>query len=183
MSADNFQRDFIGGRADAFSSPRGVVSIVKGFGLRLLLTRQAARVHHHVWWARAVTLGVRVIVLDGDSVFLVRHTYVPGWYLPGGAVDRRESAEAAALRELREEGGIRCLGRPALHVFYRNGHRDHVACYIVRSFERERLSSSAGWEIAQSGFFPIAALPEGTTKATRARLEEVLNGECPSESL
>ncbi len=99
------------------------------------VVRLASALHHRVWITRAVTLGVRTLVLGSRGVFLVRHSYVPGWYLPGGGVDRGESAEAAAVRELREEGGIRCLGRPVLHGFFRNGRRDHVACYVVRDFE------------------------------------------------
>ncbi len=136
------------------------------------LLRIGERLHYHVWWNRAVTLGVRAVVLEADQVFLVRHTYRPGWYLPGGAVDRGETAEAAAIRELREEGGLVCTGRPLLHGFYRNGHHDHVACYVVRAVERG--SFEPDWEIAEAGFFPLDALPEGTTRATSARLAEVI---------
>ncbi|MFY8153424.1 MAG: DNA mismatch repair protein MutT, partial [Hyphomicrobiales bacterium] len=37
---------------------------------------------------RGMTVGVRVAAFDAvGRVFLVKHTYTPGWYLPGGAVD------------------------------------------------------------------------------------------------
>ena len=46
------------------------------------------RVFHLYWrFARGMTLGVRAVVLDGDNrVFLVKHSYVAGWHLPGGDV-------------------------------------------------------------------------------------------------
>ena len=138
------------------------------------LLRLGASVHYHLWWYRAMTLGTRAVVLDGSRVFLIRHTYRPGWYLPGGGVDRGETAEASVVRELREEGGLLCRERPVLHGFYRNGHHDHVACYIVRRFEVG--PHEPDWEIAETGFFPVDALPDATTPATRARLAEVVDG-------
>ncbi len=147
------------------------------FGISI--ARLASRLHHRAWLTRAVTLGVRAIVLDARGIFLVRHTYVPGWYLPGGGVDRGESAEAAVVRELQEEGGIHCLGRPVLHGFYRNGRRDHVACYVVRAFEA--APPKVDWEIAETGWFAPDALPEGATPATRARIVEVLEDRKPAQ--
>jgi ADP-ribose pyrophosphatase YjhB (NUDIX family) len=119
-----------------------------------------------------MTLGVRAVVLEpGGRVLLVRHTYVPGWYLPGGGVDRGESAEAAVQRELVEEAGVHCQVRPILHGVFRNGRRDHVVCYVVRQFTREPPAPSS--EIAETAFFPLDDLPDGTTPATRARITEV----------
>ena len=56
-----------------------------------------------------MTLGVRGLVLDRDAgtIVLLRHTYVPGWQMPGGGVERGESALEALERELMEEGNIR----------------------------------------------------------------------------
>lgn len=143
--------------------------------------RAASRWHHRLWLTRAVTLGVRAIVLDDGKVFLVRHTYLPGWHFPGGAVDRGESAEGAAVRELREEGGLIAADRPSLLGFYRNGRRDHVACFVIRRFTHGPQAHTPGWEIAETGFFPVASLPEGVTAATRARLAELLDGQPASE--
>ncbi len=147
---------------------------------RAWLLRQGFRVHQALWWTRSVTLGVRALVLDESRVLLVRHTYRPGWFLPGGGVDRGETSEAAVVRELREEAGIVCAERPELRGFYRNGRHDHVAFYVVRKFER--ATTAGGLEIAESGFFPLDALPPGTSPATRARLAEVVRGEPTSQT-
>jgi 8-oxo-dGTP pyrophosphatase MutT (NUDIX family) len=138
--------------------------------------------HAYFLLARGMTLGVRAVVLDADNrVFLVRHSYVAGWYLPGGGVDFGETMEQAMRRELKEEGDIDLTGEAALHGIFLNSHvsrRDHVAVYIVRQFRQERLPAP-NREIVESGFFALDALPEGTTPGTRLRLAEVLEGRPP----
>ncbi|OPY96749.1 NUDIX hydrolase [Bradyrhizobium sacchari] len=135
----------------------------------------------HAWFllVRGMTLGVRAVVLDADNrVFLVRHSYIAGWYLPGGGVDLGESMEQAMRRELKEEGDIDLTGDAVLHGIFLNSHvsrRDHVAVYVVRHFRQDRLPAP-NHEIVECGFFAINALPEGTTDGTRQRLAEVLDG-------
>lgn len=135
--------------------------------------------HTYFLFVRGMTLGVRAVVLDADNrVFLVRHSYVSGWYLPGGGVDYGETMEQAMRRELKEEGDIDVTGEAVLHGIFLNSHvsrRDHVAVYVVRQFRQERLPAP-NREIAECGFFAISALPEGTTSGTRLRLAEVLDG-------
>ncbi|RUT78707.1 NUDIX domain-containing protein, partial [Mesorhizobium sp. M7A.T.Ca.US.000.02.1.1] len=50
---------------------------------------------------RPMTLGVRGLIHDraSKSVFLIRHTYVPGWQLPGGGVEVGETMNEALARE------------------------------------------------------------------------------------
>nr|WP_244430688.1 NUDIX domain-containing protein [Methylocystis sp. ATCC 49242] len=128
---------------------------------------------------RPMTLGVRGLVIDPDNrVLLVRHTYVPGFYLPGGGVESGETMLEALTRELAEEGEIHNVNEPALHGVFLNRRvspRDHVALYVVRDFHCKG-PRTPDREIAEAGFFTLDALPDDTTAATRARLAEVFHG-------
>jgi ADP-ribose pyrophosphatase YjhB (NUDIX family) len=136
-------------------------------------------VHLYFRFARGMTLGVRAVVLDADNrVFLVRHTYVTGWYLPGGGVEVGQTFREALDMELREEGRIELTGEPVLHGVFLNNHvsiRDHVAVYVVRQFQQDRLPEP-NREIAETGFFVLDALPHDTTEGTRLRLAEIFDG-------
>ncbi len=151
--------------------------------LRKRLEPQLRRAFHLYWRiARGMTLGVRGVVLDGDDkVFLVRHSYVAGWHLPGGGVEVGETFLEALRRELMEEGRIELTGAPVLHGLFFNGHvsrRDHVAVYVVRQFRQDRLPKP-NHEIVECGFYAAGALPAETTRGTRLRIAEVLDGAAP----
>ena len=141
----------------------------------------------HVYWrfSRGLTIGVRAVVLDGeDRVFLVKHSYIAGWHLPGGGVEEGETLVAALARELREEGNIDLSGPPLLHAIYFNqrmSRRDHVALYVVRSF-RQMAAPKPNHEIIAHGFFAMQDLPADTSPATRERIAEVVTGRTVSET-
>jgi 8-oxo-dGTP pyrophosphatase MutT (NUDIX family) len=138
----------------------------------------------HLYWrlVRSMTLGVRAVVLDADNkVFLVKHSYISGWYLPGGGVEVGETLLHALTRELMEEGRIELVGEPVLHGIFFNSHvsrRDHVAVYVIRQYRQDRLPEP-NREIVDCGFFDVKALPAGTTQGTRLRIAEVLDGTAP----
>jgi 8-oxo-dGTP pyrophosphatase MutT (NUDIX family) len=144
----------------------------------------ALRRAFHLYWrfARGMTLGVRAVVLDDKNrVFLVKHSYVSGWHLPGGGVEVGETFLHALGRELMEEGRIELTGGAVLHGVFFNSYasrRDHVAVYVIRHFRQDRLPEP-NREIVGCGFFAADALPADTTEGTRLRIAEVLQNRPP----
>ena len=78
----------------------------------------SGRLIHFYWrFSRAMTVGVRGMVLDGEGrVFLIKHSYVDGWHMPGGGVEAGETLLEALTRELAEEGNIELTAPPVLHA-------------------------------------------------------------------
>ena len=134
---------------------------------------------------RRMVLGARAVLLDGDRVLLLRHTYMPGWHFPGGGVEPGETAEEAARREAEEETGLRVEGSMTLLGLYLQKHeatnRDHVAVYVGRQF-REVKPFRPNGEIAEIGWFALDALPDGMNPGTARRIAEIAagSGEVPS---
>lgn len=128
-----------------------------------------------------MTLGVRAITTDDQGrILLVKHTYLHGWWLPGGGVDRGETTHKAVVRELREEAGVITTSEPRLLSLHSNERffpGDHVAVFHIDRFEVGERTSHG--EIAEIGWFAPDALPDDTTKATRARIAEFM-GYAPS---
>lgn len=131
---------------------------------------------------KGVTFGVRGFVTDGEGgILLVRHSYVPGWHIPGGAVDPGETAMQAVARELSEEAAIAPEGEMHLLGLYFNrgmANRDHVAVYHVPLWRRLR-TFQPNREILESRFFAMTDLPSGTAEGTLRRIAEFRGESAP----
>ena len=134
--------------------------------------------HAYARITRGLTLGVRGLVTDAEGrVLLVTHTYMPGWYMPGGGVELGETAEEALTREMVEEAGVRLTARPLLASVHSNhkSHRgDHVLIYRVTAWEPCQATQHG--EIAAVDWFAPDNLPADLSPATRRRLGELLSG-------
>ena len=139
----------------------------------------AYRVLKLYWWVRRpITLGVKGVLLDDQGrVLLVRHTYQPGWHLPGGGVRRKEGLCEAAIREVWEETGHRVQDSEVqmwgVYSNFAEYKSDHVAVFVSRKWECFPEASKSP-EISEFGFFPVNSLPAGTTAATHRRLREIV---------
>jgi 8-oxo-dGTP pyrophosphatase MutT (NUDIX family) len=106
---------------------------------------------------------------------LVKLRYVPGWRVPGGGRHPLESAEEAALRELREEIGLTGHGRIRLAAeLEENVHfkRDLAALLIVEDVRYQPRWSLEVEDVAQ---FALNDLPPDTAPRS-LRWIELLRG-------
>jgi ADP-ribose pyrophosphatase YjhB (NUDIX family) len=137
-------------------------------------------VHWGFMLRRALTLGVRGIVEDGEGrILFVRHTYVKGWHFPGGGVEPHETAAEALKREIFEEASIELMAAPVLAGAYFNRRlngRDHVLLFRCSQW-RAAGAFKPGAEIAEARFFGPDELPEDLSLGTRRRINELYRGE------
>jgi 8-oxo-dGTP pyrophosphatase MutT (NUDIX family) len=122
------------------------------------------------WWiTRPLTLGVRLLLVGEGSVLLVKHTYQPMWFLPGGGVNKNETLEQAARREAKEELGA-VLGNLSLLGVYTNFFdfkSDHVAVFVCTDFT---MDGKRSLEIEAAQFFPLEDLPENIAAGHKRRI-------------
>ena len=125
---------------------------------------------------RPMTLGARIVVTNSDGhILLLKHTYIAGWHLPGGGVERGETLHQSASKELLEECSISNTAPMKLFHIYKNANTsslDHVALFVCGEWKQAN-DWKANHEIAELEFFSLEQLPESTTTQTRARLAEV----------
>lgn len=130
-----------------------------------------------IYWRlfQPVTRGVRAILVnDKGEVFLVRHSYGTGWYLPGGRVKRGEEDLVALHREVQEEAGIK-FGTPKklLGVYSNNQEhkKDTIVVFVIDTFD---VKGSFDLEVEAKSFFSPESLPEDVLPGTKRRIEEWL---------
>lgn len=124
---------------------------------------------------RPIRTGVRVMMIRDGRILLVRQTYMPGWFMPGGGLKRGETLDQAARREACEETGAE-LGNIQLMGAYTNfteWKTDHNIVFICRDY---KITGKPDREIAEARTFPLNELPEGLWPGHRRRLEEYQAG-------
>lgn len=128
---------------------------------------------------RPIRMGVRVAMIEGDKAWLVRHTYLPGWFLPGGGLKKWETLDQAARREAREETGAELSKISLVGVFtsYVQWKTDHTAVFVCKDFKFVGKSDA---EIAEIRAFPIDELPDNMYYLHRNLLTKYGNGSISS---
>jgi len=124
---------------------------------------------------RPILIGVRTMMIQDDKVWLVRHTYIPGWFMPGGGLKRGETLEQAARREAFEEMGAQ-LGQVTLigaYTSFLDWKTDHGIVFLCKEF---KITGQSDSEIAEVRAFSLNKLPEDLWPSHRLRLKEYAEG-------
>jgi ADP-ribose pyrophosphatase YjhB (NUDIX family) len=113
------------------------------------------------------TLGVGGVVLEPGAagerrVLLIERNIEPnrgGWTIPGGYVERDETAEQAVIREVEEETGLRCK-LVGLAGYRNRADPDMNTSYVVFLLEAigGKLFSEPTVETAQVGFYTLSEM-------------------------
>jgi ADP-ribose pyrophosphatase YjhB (NUDIX family) len=143
---------------------------VVGFVMQILY--RARRLVHRAFRVR--TRGAKVMVFNqAGELLLIRNSYgrTHLFVLPGGGIGRRETAERAAAREVREEVGleVRRLVRVSEHYNGAEGKRDTISLFTAVADGAPRIDRL---EVEEAGFFPLDNLPASISKATLRRIAE-----------
>jgi 8-oxo-dGTP pyrophosphatase MutT (NUDIX family) len=100
----------------------------------------------HRWESAAVA------VWHDGKVLKVRHSYQPGWSLPGGALRRGEDPRLAACREVREEVGFDIRPDELIPITDERVGSRQYHLYECQLAEHPEIKID-NWEIVEARFF------------------------------
>ena len=146
----------------------------RGFQLAYLGAYRMMR----VYWTlrRPTTHGALVALWSGGEVLLVRNSYVPYYCLPGGYLRRGETAQEAALRELREEVGVAAMGEQLARVLDHHheweGKHDHVEIFALELSSRPEVEIDHREVVEAAWWVPERALSLRLFPPVRQMLEQ-----------
>ena len=124
-----------------------------------------------------------VLINDGDEVLLQRRADNGQWALPAGGHDIGESSEACAIRECWEETGIMTRAKRLVGIYsdpaghnilrYPDGYTVH---YVMAVYEVEYVSGeiAVSSESTEVGYWPLSALPDVISAASRQRILDTM---------
>jgi 8-oxo-dGTP diphosphatase len=122
------------------------------------------------WTSPPFRVGTVGYLVDQEGrLLLARHSYRPGWGLPGGMLGWREAPVETVVRELREECGVavRPIAAP-MAVLGRHPRRLLLVYRLELCDELTRaLAAPASPEIVEVGWFPLDDLPPLSRPAGR----------------
>ena len=114
-----------------------------------------------------------VLMIRGAEVLLVRRRYDPragAWCLPAGFLEYGETPEHCAVRELREETGLRARLTGLFGVYAGFDDPRVRAVLIVYTAKRSGGRLAPGDDAIEAKFFPLSRLPRAIAFASHRQV-------------
>ncbi len=126
------------------------------------------------------SFGARAMLIKGDEVLLVKHTYQTSWYFPGGGLKTGETYEEAIRRELKEELNAEVYKLELFGVFNSTyeGKNDSITIFLCKAFELSHKKPNS--EISEFKYFKLNDLPHDISPGTIKRINEYKNNTYPT---
>ena len=145
-----------------------------------IIIYELARVYWKIF--KPKTLGARLLLINGNKVLLVNHTYQHRYFLPGGGVKYGEDFKEALQRELVEELGLKVENLELFGTYQSKieGKRDTIVIFLSRQkIDLSQLSFKDN-EVEEVIMADMDDLPKNTAPGTRKRIEEYRSKNFPT---
>lgn len=103
-----------------------------------------------------------VIYEPGQGIVIIKRRNEPhGYALPGGFIDEGEQAEAAAIREMKEETSldVELLGLLGVYSNPERDPRQHTLSVVFVGKPKDAQALAAGDDAATAAYYPLDKLP------------------------
>lgn len=136
-----------------------------------------------IYWKifRTKTLGVKLLLVNNGKVLLLRHSYIKGFFLPGGGVEDGEVFAEAAKREALEELGLEIENLNFFGVYQnkKEGKIDTIVVFISND-PIDIAKVELGEEINHVDFYHLDNLPADISPGSKRRIEEYRSKNFPT---
>ncbi len=141
-------------------------------GLKKSFLRLAYTLLKGYWFLfRPQTTGVRCLLIKGDEILLIKHSYGSDyWTVPGGGVKTNESLSEAAKRETLEEVGIEVQNTNKLGPIFYDGEYKRDTIWVFQTNIETSEFNIDELEIINAKWFPVDKLPENSSKLLKKYL-------------
>ncbi len=123
-------------------------------------------------------LSVDVIISINDGIVMVNRIFPPeGWALPGGFVEKNETLEAAARREMKEETGLDLENIRQFHAYSdpKRDSRFHTVSVVFTAKGAGKIK--AGSDAGAADIFKLNGLPQTIAFDHRKIISDFKKGE------
>ncbi|HSX39178.1 MAG TPA: NUDIX domain-containing protein [Candidatus Saccharimonadales bacterium] len=115
-----------------------------------------------IYWFvfRPNTFGVECLIQHENKILFIQNTYGRSWWhFPGGGINKNETPEQAAIREVKEEVDIEIINPQIITERETTIDYKHDHVYIFATQVNSEYTKIAAAEIANATWFEVINLP------------------------